>query len=175
MVTAADVYQLRGMEPGASVFDLALAIAEGRQGRALSILARNLEAGEAPLRILGSLAWQYRRIWKAKDALVQGGREGEAARSLRMDPGRVRAFLNQFSESHLALAIRLFLDADGRLKGGSSSRPKMILERVLLTLCGESARKGIQPAPPAQASPKRSGTRTVSNVRTIKSRNRTVR
>lgn len=175
MVTAADVYQLRGMEPGASVFDLALAIAEGRQGRALSILARNLEAGEAPLRILGSLAWQYRRIWKAKDALVQGGREGEAARSLRMDPGRVLAFLNQFSESHLALAIRLFLDADGRLKGGSSSRPKMILERVLLTLCGESARKGIQPAPPAQASPKRSGTRTVSNVRTIKSRNRTVR
>ncbi len=174
-VTAADVYQLRGMEPGASVFDLTLAIGEGRRGRALSILARNLEAGEAPLRILGALAWQYRRIWKVKDLLAQGGREGEAARSLRMDPGKVRAFLNQFSESHLALAIRLFLEADGQLKGGSGSRPKMILERVLLTLCEKSAATPTQLPPPQHASPKRGATRTVSNVRTIKSRNRIVR
>ena len=174
-VTAADVYQLRGMEPGASVFDLTLAIGEGRRGRALSILARNLEAGEAPLRILGSLAWQYRRIWKVKESLAQGGREGEAARSLRMDPSKVRTFLSQFSEAHLALATRLFLEADGRLKGGSSSRPKMILERVLLALCDESAGKKNEPVPLQQTLPRRGTTRTVSNVRTIKSRNRTVR
>ena len=174
-VTAADVYQLRGMEPGASVFDLALAIAEGRRGWALSILARNLEAGEAPLRILGSLAWQYRRIWKVKELLGQGGREGEAARNLRMDPGKVRTFLNYFSESRLERAIRIFLDADGGLKGGSSSRPKMILERVLLTLCEESVGMRAEATPPSQVSPKRGATRTVSNVRTIKSRNRPVR
>jgi DNA polymerase III subunit delta len=174
-VAAADVYQLRGMEPDASVFDLTLAIAEGRRGRTMAILARNLEAGEAPLRILGSLAWQYRRIWKVKESLTQGGREGEAARNLRMDPGKVRTFLNRFSESHLELAIRLFLDADGRLKGGSGSRPKMILERVLLTLCEESAGTRMETTPVLQATPKRSATRTVSNVRTIKSRNRPVR
>lgn len=174
-VTAADVYQLRGMEPGASVFDLALAIAEGRRGQALSILARNLEAGEAPLRILGSLAWQYRRIWKVKESLAQGGREGEAARSLRMDPWKVRTFLSRFSESHLEQAMRLFLEADGRLKGGSGSRPKMILERVLLALCEESTAKRIETTPSPQLPPKRSATRSVSNVRTIKSRNRTTR
>jgi DNA polymerase III subunit delta len=174
-VNSADVYQLRGMEPGASVFDLTLAIAEGHRGRALSILARNLEAGEAPLRILGSLAWQYRRIWKVKESVAQGGREGEAARSLRMDPWKVRPFLSRFSEPHLELAIRLFLDADGRLKGGSGSRPKMILERVLLTLCEGSAGQRIETTPSPQAPPKRSPTRSVSNVRTIKSRNRTVR
>lgn len=174
-VTAADVYQLRGMEPGASVFDLALAIAEGRRGRALSILARNLDAGEAPLRILGSLVWQYRRIWKVKESMARGGREGEAARSLRMDPGKVRTFLNHFSESHLERAIRLFLDADGRLKGGSSSRPKMILERVLLTLCEKSDGTQSETTPPSQAPLKRGATRTVSNVRTIKSRNRPMR
>lgn len=174
-VTAADVYQLRGMEPGASVFDLALAIAEGRRGRALSILARNLEAGEAPLRILGSLAWQYRRIWKVKDLLAQGGREWEAARSLRMDQGKVRPFLNRFSEPHLAQALRLFLDADGRLKGGSSSRPKMVLERVLLALCEGSPSARIEATPTATIPVKRGTTRTVSNVRTVKSRNRPVR
>src|SRR3990167_5183767 len=94
----ADVYQLRGVEPGASVFDLTLAIAEGQRGRVLSILARNLEAGEAPLRILGSLAWQYRRIWKMKELLREGGREGEAARTLRMDPMQVKAFLGRLSD-----------------------------------------------------------------------------
>ena len=48
-VTAGDVATLRGTEPGASVFDLTLAIGARDHGRVLAILARNLEAGEAPL------------------------------------------------------------------------------------------------------------------------------
>ncbi len=172
-VTAHDVHLLRGMDPGASVFDLTLAIAEGRRGRALSILARNLEAGEAPLRILGSLAWQYRRLWKIKDSLANGGREGEVARTLRMDPWKVRSFLDWFSEPHLQAALRLFLDTDGRLKGGSGSRPRIVLERVLLKLCEDTADRRAELAPCPPASPKRVPARVVSNVRTIKSRNRT--
>lgn len=173
--TAADVYLLRGVDPGASVFDLTQAIAEGSRGRVLSILARNLEAGEAPLRILGSLAWQYRRLWKVKDLLTKGGREGEAARSLRMDPRKVRPFLERFSEAHLQNALRLFLDTDSKLKGGSGSRPRMVLEGLLLKLCEETAGKQTEPVVPPVAPPKRPLTRVVSNVRTIKSRNRTER
>ena len=100
-----------GTEPGASVFDLTLAIGEENRGRALAILARNLEAGEAPLRILGSLAWQYRRLWKVKEVVRQGGREGEAARTLRMDSYKVK-HLDQFPDNHLHQALQLFLDAD---------------------------------------------------------------
>ena len=172
-VSAADVYLLRGLDPGASVFDWTLAIAEGRRGRALSILARNLEAGEAPLRILGSLAWQYRRLWKAKEVLATGGREGEAARSLRMDPWKVRSFLDRFSETHLQAALRLFLDVDGKLKGGSGSSPKIVLERLLLKLCEDTAGRRDAPPPRPPASPKRVQARVVSNVRTIKRRNPT--
>lgn len=168
-VTAADVHTLRGMEPGASVFDLTLAIGEANRSRVLSILARNLEAGEAPLRILGSLAWQYRRLWKVKDLVKHGGREGEAARTLRMDPMKVRTFLERFSDAHLQAALRLFLEADAQLKGGSSGHPRMALEKVLLRLC-----EYVTPAapeaprrPPASAG--RGQARTVSNVRTIKS------
>ena len=169
-VTAADVHLLRGMEPGASVFDLTLAIAEGRRGRALSIVARNLEAGEAPLRILGSLAWQYRRLWKVKELLAKGGRESEAARSLRMDPWKVCSFLDRFSERHLQAALGLFLDTDGRLKGGSGSRPRMVLERLLLKLCEDTAGKPGEPTNHPPTPPKRAPGRVVSNVRTIKSR-----
>lgn len=164
-----DVYQVRGVEPGASVFDLTLAIAEGRRGRVLSILARNLEAGEAPLRILGSLAWQYRRIWKLKEQLRDGGREGEAARTLRMDPMKVRTFLNGFSDEHLREALRLFWEADGQLKGGSSAQPKLIMERVLLQLCRSTKPQPSEAPRRPPVGTGRGSARVVSNVRTITS------
>jgi DNA polymerase-3 subunit delta len=178
-VSAADVQALRGMEPGASVFDLTLAIADGHRGKALSILARNLEAGEAPLRILGSLAWQYRRLWKVKESMAGGGSEGEAARMLRMDPMKVRPFLGQFSEEHLRTASELFFDADGKLKGGCGSRPKIVLERFLLRLCDFVKRPTAEPPPRLPVSAGRGAarvvSRVVSNVRTIKGRNQTGR
>jgi len=170
-VTAADVHVLRGTEPGASVFDLTLAIAAGHRGRVLSILARNLDAGEAPLRILGSLAWQYRRLWKAKELLAGGGREGEVAGILRMDPMKVRSFLGRFSDDHLQAALLLFFEADGQLKGGSNVHPKIVIERVLLRLCefvGCSAPESPRRTPaPASRVP----ARAVSNGRTTKSGN----
>ena len=166
VVTAVDVATLRGMEPGASVFDLTLAIGERNRGQVLAILARNLEAGEAPLRILGSLAWQYRRLWKVKEVVRQGGREGEAARTLRMDLSKVRAFLDQFPDGHLHEALRLFLDADAKLKGGSGGRPARILEDVLLRLC-DRAQPNTPPPSRGSAVPQPVRARTISNVRTI--------
>jgi DNA polymerase III subunit delta len=167
-ITASDVATLRGTEPGASVFDLTLAIGGRDRGRVLAILARNLEAGEAPLKILGSLAWQYRRLWKVKEVVGQGSREGEAARTLRMDPYKVRAFLDQFSDAHLHEALQSFLDADAKLKGGSGGRPPGVLEDLLLRLCNRAPSN----APPSSPShepdiPQPVRARTISNVRTI--------
>lgn len=168
VVTAADVATLRGTEPGASVFDLTLAIGARNRGKALAILARNLEAGEAPLRILGSLAWQYRRLWKVKEIAGQGGREGEAARTLRIDPAKVRAFLDQFPDAHLREALGLLLEADAKLKGGSGGRPARILEGLLLQLCERAPVKARPPSPGRGAEvPQPVRARTISNVRTI--------
>jgi DNA polymerase-3 subunit delta len=164
-VSAADVSALRGTQPGASVFDLAAAIGGRRRGTALGILARNLEAGEAPLRILGSLAWQYRRLWKVKELLNQPGREGEAARTLRMDASQVRPFLGQFADSHLRDALGRCLVTDGKLKGGSGGKPEMLLDRLVFELCDrpqEGARN-----PRVASSPAAPRTRSLSNVRTI--------
>ncbi|MCP9441554.1 MAG: DNA polymerase III subunit delta [Nitrospira sp.] len=167
-VTAADVQALRGIEPDASIFDLTRAIADGQRGLALSILARNLEAGEAPLRLLGSLAWQYRRIWKVKEVLASGGRDAEAARTLRMDPEKVRSFLSRFSFEHLQTVSRLLFEADGQLKGGSSGRPRIVLERLLFRLCELATTR---PSGPTRTPPLtgRGTVRVVSNVRTVRS------
>jgi DNA polymerase-3 subunit delta len=167
VATIEDVSILRGVEPGASVFDLAVAIGAKNRGKALAILARNLEAGEAPLRILGSLAWQYRRLWKVKELMRQGGREGEAARTLRMDPYKVRAFLGQFSEAHLQDALRTFLEVDGQLKGGSAGKPAILLDRLIMRLCDRPQVNGHKPVPTAQASMPAPRTKPLSNVRTI--------
>jgi DNA polymerase III subunit delta len=164
-VSGDDVVALRGTQPGASVFDLAAAIGGRRRGAALKILARNLEAGEAPLRILGSLAWQYRRLWKVKDLVKASGREGEAARQLRMDVSQVRPFLGQFAEAHLRDALRQFLVTDGRLKGGSGGRPEMLLDRLVLELCDRPQEGG--PRPSETSGVGMSRTKTLSNVRTI--------
>lgn len=168
VVNVADVATLRGTEPGASVFDLTLAIGARNRGKVLAILARNLEAGEAPLRILGSLAWQYRRLWKVKEIARQGGREGEAAGTLRIDPAKVRAFLDQFPDAHLREALGLLLDADAKLKGGSGGRPARVLEGVLLQLCDRAPVKARPPSPGRGAEvPQPVRARTISNVRTI--------
>lgn len=168
-VTVSDVETLRGIEPGASVFDLAMAIGALDRGRVLAILARNLEAGEAPLRMLGSLAWQYRRLWKAKDLLKQGGREVEAARMLRMDPSRVRGFLGQFSDTHLGEALRLFLEVDAKLKGGSGGKPARILGELLLRLCDRAQTEHRSSPLNASRSREVARIRPLSNVRTITS------
>lgn len=116
----ADVQALKGMEPGASVFDLTGAIAARDRGRALRILARNLEAGEDPLRILGALAWQYRRIWKSKEQR-QWGREADLGRF--------------FPEARLRAAFECFAVMDSKLKGGSGGTKQRLMETLLLELC----------------------------------------
>ena len=139
IANGADVNALRGTEMGASVFDLASAIGTRNRHRALRILARNLEAGEAPLRVFGSLVWQYRQLWKAKEALSQPRGEFDAGRMLRLPPFKVREFVGLFSETHLRGAFRLFLGIDSRLKGAGATAPGVMLEGLLLDLC---AREG---------------------------------
>jgi DNA polymerase-3 subunit delta len=135
---ADDVEAVRGGLPGASVFDLVKAIGAGDRGRALRILARNLEAGEAPVRILGSLIWQYRQLWKAKEAAARSG-GAEAARLFRMPPCEAKAWLARFTPTHLRSAFQRFHQTDARLKGGSASAPALVLESLLLNLCDEVA------------------------------------
>ena len=135
VVTPTDIEVLRGGEVGASVFDLTMAIGQGDRLRVLRIFARNLETGEAPLRILGSLVWQYRQLWKAKDSLQSGKGESEAARMLRVPPFKVREFVGRFSDAHMQQTFRLFAETDGKLKGGSATAPARVLESVGLELC----------------------------------------
>lgn len=169
----AEVERIKGGEPGASVFDLAEAIGRQDRERALRILVRNLEAGEAPLRMLGSLAWQYRRVWRVKDLIQQRRSEAEISRLLGMQPYRVREAVAQtrlFSEAHLRRAFTWIFETDSDLKGGSAGAPERVLESLVLRLCDDVARAtGRGSAAPQQ--PARTGvakTRSIPNVRSVR-------
>ncbi|UCE62598.1 MAG: DNA polymerase III subunit delta [Nitrospirota bacterium] len=146
--SAKDVEAIRGMEPGASVFDLTTAIGRGDRGRALFIVSKNLELGEAPLRILGALVWQVRRIWKAKSLIAQGTNQSQIARVLGIPPFRATEFFRQiqgWSESQCAQAWDLFWKSDAALKGGASAAPHRVLDELVLSLCAMSQKGGPKP------------------------------
>ncbi len=175
---AADVEALRGAQPGASVFDLSAAIGAGDQTRVLRIVARNLEAGEVPLRILGSLVWQYRRVWKAHALMERGIPAAELGRGLGIPPFRLREFLGQvrlFSGPQLRRAFELFVETDSALKGGRATAPERLLEKLLLDLC--SSKRVTAPSPDQKQAPSvlsppssnRKGSRPIKTVRTIRS------
>ena len=137
--TANDVETLRGKEPGASVFDLAGAIGSGKCGWALQIVAKNIEAGEAPLRILGALTWQVRRLWKAKSLLSGGNPQSQVARTLGVPPFRAAEFfrqVQQWSDGQFSKAWELFWESDSALKGKSAAAPRRVLDGLVLALCG---------------------------------------
>ena len=137
-VNSGDILAIQGRDPGISVFDLTGAIARGQHGEALLILERNLEAGEAPLRILGALVWQYRRLWKAREGLAQGLSESIAAREAGIPPFRQREFLavvKQFPLSHFRRAFELLAEVDMALKGGAAGSPRRIFTSLLVFLC----------------------------------------
>jgi DNA polymerase-3 subunit delta len=128
-----DVELVRGKPPGISVFDWSEAVARGDHARALDIVAKNLETGEAPLRMLGAFLWQMRRIWKAS--------------ALLRPPFRAREFMQQvqkWKEPHLRQAWTAFAHADSALKGGRASQPKLILDDLVIQLCQGIQRQAVQ-------------------------------
>ena len=136
-----DIQAIQGREPGVSVFDLAGAIARGSYADALFILEKNLEAGEAPLRLLGALIWQYRQLWKAKDSLEEGLSESLAARKAGIPPFRQQEFfrtVKQFPLSHFPQAFERFAKVDWSLKGGAAGSPRRTLTTLLVELCQDT-------------------------------------
>ena len=137
-VTAHDVVAVQGAEPGASVFDLSGAIIQGRVSQALLILEKTLESGEAPLRILGALLWQYRRLWKAKDGLSRRVNETAVAKSLGITPfrqGEFFAMVKRVPLAHFPEAFQAFSATDRALKGAAAGSPHRIMHALIMDLC----------------------------------------
>jgi len=124
VVTVADVEAVQGADTGGTVWNLLDAVRRKERASSLRSLGKVLEAGEAPLKVLGLLAWGWRQDWKAR----------------------------RFSDDMLR-DFEQFRDADSRLKGGGGrGQDRLVMERMLLNLCRGAARatRARRPSAPAR-------------------------
>jgi DNA polymerase-3 subunit delta len=121
-------------------FDLAAAIGAKDREKAFLILRRLLQEGEAPVGLLGSVAWNFRRLLQAKSRQESGMPLEDAIRALRPpvifhQMAQFKTQVKSYSADELRQAFTIMLSADRSLK--SSSLPgRLVLERMILRLCG---------------------------------------
>jgi DNA polymerase-3 subunit delta len=121
-----------------SSFDLAAALGQKNREKALLILSRLLQEGEAPVGLLGSVAWNFRRLLQAKAMESAGVGSDEIMKKLRVifhQAGLFREQMRRYSAEELRESFSVMLEADRALKS-SGLNGRLVLERMILKLCG---------------------------------------
>lgn len=136
------------------IFDLIRALGERDAAAALTQLARLMAQGEHPLKILGTLASEVRRLLSARQLLAgdlaklwRRGmtypqfqqmvlKQGTSLFGGRNPYGDYMCFqrAERFSLAELSSFMQRLFEADFRLKS-SASQPRILLEKLLLELC----------------------------------------
>jgi len=126
-------------------FDMIAAITAGDQATAVGTARRLLQAGEAPPRILGALAWQFARVAGAV-ALLE--REGDASKAMASQllgvapyvAGKALEIAHQLDERALAEVFGALLEAEVAVKSGRRDAAWGV-EALALDLSGRFARR----------------------------------
>lgn len=137
-VTVADVEAVRGADRGGTVWDLLDSLGRKDRQGALRALAKVLDAGEPPLRVIGLLTSHWRQVWKAREQLGRRVPEAGLARILGVPPFRIRKLVDQaraYSDEDLSRSFEAFREADSLLKGGGRGAERRVMERLVFALC----------------------------------------
>lgn len=137
-ITLEDVRQVVGDFRDYSAFDLVEAVGKKDRERAFLILGRILQEGEQPVGLLGMMAWNFRRLMKARGMEGAGCGYDEIKRKLNVLYFQSASFQQQmrrFSQAELRRSFRVMLAADRALKSSGLSGG-LVLERMILELCG---------------------------------------
>lgn len=132
-----DVDALVGVDRNRTVFELTDAVAQKNVTSALKILSQMLAHGEDSVRIVSLLAWQIKRLWRAKQILNQGGNEQKVTSELQIIPFFAKRFFEQvkfYTEENLMKNHALLLETDIKSKTSSFST-QLLLELLVYKLC----------------------------------------
>ncbi len=119
-------------------FELMDKISFKQCAESISALNRFLEEGgkNAAFGALGMLNRQMRLLWQAKSIIQGGGQTADVARKIRLPINLTKKITQQSREwsiQELERSFNLLYQADGLMK--SSSRVRLVLENVVLSLC----------------------------------------
>ncbi|MFO0795641.1 MAG: DNA polymerase III subunit delta [Candidatus Brocadiaceae bacterium] len=132
-----DIDALVGIDRDRTVFELTDAVAQRKVSSALNILSQMLHHGEDSVRIISLLAWQIKRLWRARQLLRQGMGEQAISSELQVIPFFAKRFFEQvklFTEEDLMKKHALLLESDIKSKT-SSLNTELMLELLVYKLC----------------------------------------
>ncbi len=138
LIRRAEVSALVVSEKTTTVWELADLLASSQGKKALEFLDRLLSEGEEPVRIVGGIAWMYRKLIEASE--VKGVANGwQAARTLGMRPEQAELALQsarKISKPRLLGALGALRRADDRLKSGREDA-RSVMEFLVADLTAE--------------------------------------
>jgi DNA polymerase-3 subunit delta len=146
-IEADDILEAASSQRNFSTFELLDHLRARQAGKAVRSLRSLILAGELPLKILATLAWQIRMVWQVKDGLRQGMSEAELAKRLGAHPfvvKKARAQSSRISDADLYRTLEAICQTDIAIKS-TGTPPEVLLEELLLDLCLDSA-KPFEPA-----------------------------
>ncbi|HYH05264.1 MAG TPA: DNA polymerase III subunit delta [Bacillota bacterium] len=133
----AELDDLLPVEPEPNIFGLIDAVAERNPRLGLPRLQELLDAGEPELKILATLARQFRNVVAANEARSQGIGSKALAAMLGINPFVAeKSFVQsgRFTLRELQQVIRRLLMADYRIKSGQRE-PRLELELAVVEIC----------------------------------------
>ncbi|HEY4485563.1 MAG TPA: DNA polymerase III subunit delta [Nitrospiria bacterium] len=140
-----DLRNVCGASADATVYDLLNALAARKMEPAIRIAGRLIEEGEVPLKILSTVSYRFRLIWKVKRAMQAGHSDAALIRMFGLGqwyaPSVIQA-AKAYPEADLRFAFQRFIETDAGLKGGMVS-PGRMLEMLVMDLCS-GKRKGLR-------------------------------
>lgn len=139
-VTVADVRAIVSDTKVDSIFEFTDAIGARQVDKALRCLHTILRDNGAPLYVLNMLVRHFRQIWVVRSLLDRRiSSPDDIAREAGMQPFVARKTIPQaknFQPAQLQDLFQSFIATDLALKGGSGM-PELVLERLVLKICGQ--------------------------------------
>jgi len=135
-VSEKDVQEVVGETRLETVFSLTDALKNKNPHKALQLLHNQLDHGEEPIKIMGTIAWQFRVIWEVKHYQQRKIPSGQIAKAMGANPFVVEKALQHtknFSTQQLRRAYSQLTQADRSLKS-TSQDPVAVMQTLILGL-----------------------------------------
>ncbi|MZH02449.1 MAG: DNA polymerase III subunit delta [Nitrospinae bacterium] len=136
-ISERDVAEVVGESKLENVFALTDALKTKNPDTALRLLKNQIDHGEEPIKILGTIAWQFRMIWEVKHFQSKNMPSGQIAKAMGANPYVVDKALQhtrRFSTRQLRTGYLELVKADRSLKS-SSHDPLAVMQSLILNLC----------------------------------------
>jgi len=136
-VSEKDVSEVVGESKLENVFALTDALKTKNPEKALRLLNNQIDHGEEPIKILGTIAWQLRMIWEVKHYQQKNLPSGQIAKEMGANPYVVEKALQhtrRFSTQQLRSGYLELVKADRNLKS-TSKDPMAVMQTLILNLC----------------------------------------